>query len=692
MSRDFLLEIGTEELPAGFIEAALEHMRARATEDLQRLRLDAGEVTVYGTPRRLAVFIRDVAQRQKDLVKEAKGPSRQVAFDEKGAPTKAAQGFARGQGVAVENLEVRETPQGAYVFAVTREEGGPAADVLARWLPSFVKDIPFPKSMRWGAGPMRFARPVRWLVALLGEDVIACSVDGLAAGRTSRGHRFLAPDPVPLADAAAYAERLRDAYVLVDGAERRAAVSMAVQQAAAEVGGRIVDDGSLLAEVTNLVEYPAAVAGAFDEQYLALPREVLVTPMREHQRYFPLENGDGTLLPRFVAVANGPRSDEDVVRRGYEKVLAARLADARFFYEEDRKRSLDDMAEALRHVVFQQKLGTVYEKTRRVEKLADELAVEWGFVAEQRETVRRGARLAKADLVSHMVGEFPELQGVMGREYALLAGEGEGVARVVYEHYLPRHAGDELPRSEEGRAVSVADKLDTIVGCFGAGLIPTGSQDPYGLRRQALGVLRIALDGNVPLHLGRAAARAYDLYEADLADREETLAKVHDFFRQRLRGLLTEEGIRYDVADAAIGVAAEEPASAAARARALHEFVARPEFDALLTAYERVFNLANRGEGDEIDPALFEADAETALYDAVEKARKRLPALLERGAYGEGLAALAALRPAVDKLFDDVMVMAEDEKVRRNRLALLKQTLALFHAVARFDAVVVARG
>lgn len=690
MSRDLLLEIGCEELPAGFIRGALEHMKTRAAEDLRRLRLGGGEAAVYGTPRRLAIVIRDVPERQEDLVKEMKGPSRRVAFAEDGTPTKAAEGFARGQGLSVDALEVRATPQGEYVFAVTREEGAPALDVLARWLPAFVQEIPFPKSMRWGAGAMRFARPVRWLAALFGDDIVPFEVDGVAAGRVSRGHRFLAPDPVVLAQPDEYVAKLRDAFVLVDAAERKAAAARAVERRAEEAGGSIVDDGGLMEEVTNLVEYPAAVTGSFDAEYLSLPRDVLVTPMREHQRYFPLESKEGRLLPRFVAVMNGPRPDDDVVRRGNEKVLAARLADARFFYEEDRKRSLDDMVEELRHVVFQQRLGTVYDKTLRTEKLVDALAADWGVDDPAREAARRGARLAKADLVSHMVGEFPELQGVMGKEYALLAGEDEGAARVVYEHHLPRHAGDDLPQSTAGRLVSVADKIDTIVGCFGAGLIPTGSQDPYGLRRQALGVLRIALDADLPLHLSKTAARAYDLYDAELADRDETLEKVRQFFRQRLRGLLAEEGIRHDVADAAIGVDSEKPSSVVARARALQRFVARPEFDELLTAYERVFNLANQGDGDEVNPALFAAGAEAALYEAVTKGHRRLPSLLGAGAYSDALGLLATMRPAVDKFFDDVMVMAKEEEVRRNRLALLRQTLALFHGVARFDAVVVA--
>ncbi len=389
-------------------------------------------------------------EKQDDLVREMKGPSAKVAFDESGAPTKAALGFARGQGVAVEDLEVRETDQGPYVFAVSREEGLPAATVLTQWLPEFVTSLHFPKSMRWGDGSLRFGRPIRWLVALLDGQVLNVSVEGVAAGNVSRGHRFLAPEPVVLTGPSEYVEQMRAAYVIVDAAERTAVVRDEVRKAAAAHGAQALEDEDLVAEVANLVEWPTAVVGSFDESYLRLPRLALITPMREHQRYFPLVDDAGRLLPQFITICNGPRDDLDVIRRGNEKVLAARLADAQFFYDEDRRVPLADYVPRLKEVVFQEQLGTVYEKMERIRKLAAMLAEMAGADEATRQTVARGAYLAKADLVTQMVYEFPELQGVMGREYALLSGEGEAVADAVLEHYLPRFSGDELPQLAGG--------------------------------------------------------------------------------------------------------------------------------------------------------------------------------------------------------------------------------------------------
>lgn len=688
MSHDLLLEIGTEELPAGFIDRALEQMRTDAAAGLGQLRLSFTDLVVYGTPRRLALLVRGLAERQDDLVKQSKGPSRRVAFADDGTPTRAAEGFARGQGVAVTELEVRDTEQGEYVFAVTREAGRPAAAVLEDWLSQFITNIQFPKSMRWGTGNVRFARPLRWLVALLGDSVLPVAVDDVRAGASTYGHRFLAPDEITLSNPAEYVERLRSAYVLVDGAERKAAVEQHVSAAAAAAGGRVVDDGSLAAEVANLIEYPAAVAGSFADEYLTLPREVLITPMREHQRYFPLADEDGGLLPQFIAVSNGPRPEPAVVRTGNEKVLAARLADARFFFDEDRKRPLSANVEALKNVVFQQQLGTVFDKTARIQTLAEGLGAELGADDRVVAVIRQGARLAKADLVTQMVHEFPELQGVMGREYARLAGEDDAVATVIYEHYLPRHAGDVLPQTDAGRAVSIADKVDTIVGCFGAGLIPTGSQDPYALRRQALGVVRIAMESQLNIHLGRLLERAYELFGGKLADRAQTLAQVQEFFRQRVRGVLLEHGIRHDVADAVIAADCNNLAAVLGRARALQAFSEAPHFESLMTAYERVANLAGQAETATVTPSLFEADAEQRLYDAATAVAQQLPALMDAGAYDDVFGLLAGLRPHVDGLFADVMVMAPDPDVRQNRLALLRQTLHLFNAPADLSMIV----
>lgn len=689
MNRDLLLEVGTEELPARFLDVALPQLREAAVAQLKELRLSYSGVHVYGTPRRLALLVEGLPERQADLVREVKGPSRQVAFDADGQPTRAAQGFARSQGVPVEDLQVRETEQGAYVFAVLREAGRPVAEVLVDWLPRLVTGLHFPKSMRWGAGELRFARPIRWLVALLDDQVLPIELERVRAGRVTRGHRFLAPEPIELDAPTQYVERLRAAYVLVDASERRQAVLDQVREAAARHGARVIEDPELVAEVANLVEYPAAVVGGFDPAYLQLPREVLITPMREHQRYFPLIDEAGRLLPHFVAISNGPRTDMALIRQGNEKVLAARLADARFFYEEDRRQPLAAYVSRLAEVVFQEQLGTVHEKMERIRRLTGWLADAVGADEDSRTAAVRAAELAKADLVTQMVYEFPELQGIMGREYALLSGEGDAVAQAIFEHYLPRHAGDELPASLAGSLVSVADKLDTIVGCFGAGLIPTGSQDPYGLRRQALGVLRIAAGLSSGFDLERALAQAKEGYGDRLdTDTDVLVGRITEFFQQRLRGLMQEEGLRHDIVEAVLAVGFSDVAGSFRRARALAQFSGSEDFDALITAYQRAANLAGKGDTDQVEEGVLGHPAERALYGALQDVAGRVEAALASARYEEVLEHLATLRPHVDRLFEEVLVMAPEPEVRRNRLALLRRLVALCHQVADLGAIV----
>lgn len=689
MTVDLLVEVGTEELPARFVDAALGQMKGAAEKQLAELRLSYERLEAVGTPRRLALLVFGLPEKQDDLVRETKGPAAKVAFDETGAPTKAAHGFARGQGVAVDELEIRDTDQGPYVFAVSREAGRPTADVLTDWLPQLVTSVQFPKSMRWGDGTLRFGRPMRWLVALLDGRVLPVSLDGVRAGQVSRGHRFLSAGDVVLTGPRDYVDRMRDAFVLVDGTERMQAVREEVRRAAASHGASALEDEDLVKEVANLVEWPAAVVGSFDESYLQLPRAALITPMREHQRYFPLVDDAGRLLPRFVAVANGPRDDMDVVRRGNEKVLAARLADARFFYDEDRRTPLADYVPRLNQVVFQEQLGTIYEKMERVRALAASLARMAGADEETLRVVDRAAYLAKADLVTQMVYEFPELQGVMGREYALLSGEGDAVADAIFEHYLPRFAGDDVPRSLAGSILSVADKLDTIVGCFGVDLIPTGSQDPYALRRQALGIVRIVSGFPLDIDLSEALSASLSTFSGRFADDEAGLIqRVRDFFRQRVRGMLLDMDVRHDLVEAVIGAGIDDLAGVFARAAALSEFSKAAEFDALVTAYERAANLASKGDSDDVRVDLFETEAESNLLHEVDRVQARLADLVGEGRWDDALRALAGLRPFVDRLFEDVMVMAPDADVRRNRLALLRRTVRLFDAVADFGAVV----
>lgn len=689
MTTDLLLEIGTEELPARFVDGTLDQLHDAARRKLERLRLSYDRIEVAGSPRRLALLVFGLASRQTELVREMKGPAKRVAFDETGAPTRAAQGFARGQGVDVDALEVRDTDQGEYVYAVVTEAGLPAADLLGPALEKLLGSLHFPKSMRWGAGDVRFARPVRWLVALLGGELLPLTFAGLTAGDTTFGHRFLAPNAITLSGATDYVERLRAASVLVDVDERIEAVRREVSKAASRVGARVVADDDLLAEVANLVEYPAAVVGTFADDYLQLPRDVLITPMREHQRYFPLVDDAGRLLSQFIAVSNGSRADMDVVRTGNEKVLAARLADARFFYEEDRREPLAAYVSRLADVVFQEQLGTLLEKAERVSTLAAKLGEAASLGTNERNVLARAARLAKADLVTQMVQEFPELQGAMGKEYALLSGEDEAVAEAIYEHYLPRFAGDDLPRGVAGNLLSVADKLDTIVGCFAVDLVPTGSQDPFALRRQALGIVRIMSASSLDVDLRVAIGWAIEAYgDAFSEESPDLVERVLDFFRQRVRGVLADAGLRHDLGEAVIGAGIDDLAGTFARARALQKFSTASEFEALITAYERAANLAARAETDEVDAELLQTDAERELFAAVETVGRHVKQAVEAARYDDALAALATLRGPVDKLFDDVMVMAPEPELRRNRLALLAQTVALFRQIADLGVVV----
>ncbi|MGI6036689.1 MAG: glycine--tRNA ligase subunit beta [Limnochordia bacterium] len=685
MKQDLLFEIGLEELPARMVDSGMANLKAKGEELLAEYRLDHGEIMVWGTPRRLTLYVRDVACRQADLVEEAKGPAKKIAFDEEGRPTKAAIGFAKGHGIPLEDLEVRSLPQGEYVFAQIKKAGLPAIDVLPQFCTRLIDSLSFPKNMRWGSYDYRFARPIRWLVGLFGDQLIPFSVAGVDSGRTTRGHRFIHPQPVELTRPDEYLEVLERAGVLVDPQLRRERIKQQIEEAAQEAGGQVLLDEDLLAEVTNLVEYPRAIWGEFDASYLSLPREVLITPMREHQRYFPVLDGQGRLLNRFITVANG-QGDRQKVRQGNEKVLAARLADAQFFWETDQRLPLADYVERLDQIVFQEELGTVYDKVQRVQSLVDKLAAELKVGQETKGIAIRGAYLAKADLVTNMVGEFPELQGVMGREYALRSGESPEVAQVVYEHYLPRWSGDRLPESTPGAIVSIADKLDTIVGCFAIGLLPTGSQDPYALRRQALGIINIMLEQSLDVSLPsliKLAAAGYDrTIEAS------SVEEVHRFFMGRLRGILSERGVRYDVIDSVIAVEQEHLPQIIARTEAIQQVLSAPEFEVLLTACQRVGNLASKAEDEQLDPQLFQEPEEVTLYESYLDIRSKVEKAVSGQDYRGALQVLAQLKEPINAFFDAVLVMSDDPAIRKNRLALLKALTNLFQRICDFSLIV----
>ncbi|MDT8901933.1 glycine--tRNA ligase subunit beta [Anaeroselena agilis] len=687
MAKDLLLEIGSEEIPAKFMPAALAQLADIAKAKFTERRIACGEVQTFGTPRRLALIVRGMAEQQSDRNSENKGPAVKIAFDDSGVPTKAAQGFARGQGVDVKDLVVKD----GYVYAVVHETGRPVVDILPELLPEIVTAIAFPKSMRWGDLDLRFARPIRWLVALFGGDVVPFSLAEVAAGNVSHGHRFLSTGPVALASVDEYFAKMTANHVMVDQDLRRQVIREQVEKLAVRQGGTAVIDEDLLEEVTYLVEYPTALCGRFEEKYLALPPEAVITPMREHQRYFPVFAADGKLLPVFITVRNGGQDYIDIVRHGNERVLKARLADARFFFEEDKKVPLADRVAKLKTIVFQEGLGTMYDKTVRLEKLAAEIARKAGLPEAELATIGRGAHLAKADLVTGMVYEFTELQGVMGREYAKLSGEAPAVAEAVFEHYLPRFAGDSLPQTPAGRMVSVADKLDNIVATFSRGLIPTGSQDPYALRRQALGIVNILIAARYHVSIKALAAAAMDLLAVSGEERRAKLCgDIGEFFRLRLKNVLADEGVRYDMVDAVLATDTDDVYDAWLRAKALAEVGATEAMQRAVQALTRAGNLAKNAAGDAIDPALFAADGEKVLYASLEGARKEIAALSASKDYAGVLKVIAGLADPIDAFFTQVMVMVDDVAVRNNRLALLKSITALAAGVADLSKIVAA--
>jgi len=686
MGRELLLEIGTEEIPARFLPPVLEEMAASFRKMLEAERIGVGDILTWGTPRRLALVAREVAQAQAEVTQEIIGPPKAVAFDAAGQPTPAAAGFARTQGVAVMDLIEVDTPRGVYLAVKKSTTGGPTAERLPEILPGFILGLSFPKSMRWGSETITFARPIHWILARFGGAVVDFEVGDVTSGGETRGHRFLAPQAIEVADAQAYVAALKAANVIVDPAARRALLSDQLTQAAAGVNGAVVDNPGLLEENTFLVEYPSVVVGNFEDRFLALPDEVLITSMREHQRYFSLRGADGRLLPHFIAVNNTLTRDPDVVRQGHERVIRARLSDAMFFFQEDAKTPLAKRVDALKGVVFHSLLGTSYEKMERFRELAVSLSRQ--LAPELADAVARAATLCKADIVTEMVGEFPSLQGVMGRHYALLSGEPPEVAEALFTHYLPRHADDELPQDKVGALVGLADRLDTICGCFGVGLSPTGTADPYGLRRHALAVIRILRSQQLHLDLVSAVALALELLK-DKINRtgEETALEVLDFFQTRLQHLLLVEGFDHETITAVLAAGCRDVVDAADKVQALAAVRQSPEFPALATAFKRVINIAQGAEPGEVTPLLFEQPEENVLFESMELMELEVTRALESRDYPGVCRALAGLRGPVDAFFEKVMVMAEDADLRRNRLALLLRISRTFLQMADFSKI-----
>ncbi|TBV79659.1 MAG: glycine--tRNA ligase subunit beta [Desulfobulbaceae bacterium] len=688
---ELLFEIGAEEIPAGYIMPALAALRDGLVSKLRDCDLAFAKIRSVATPRRLAVGVNGLIARQPDRVFLVLGPPKKAAFDAVGNPTKAAHGFAATKGVKVEDLQVVQTSKGEYLQARIEQPGRTTPELLAEILPQLIATLPFPKSMRWGTGNIHFARPLRWLLALYADQPLAFSLEGLSAGTQTQGHRFLNPTPFSLKTASftAYLDALRQAQVLADPKERRDAVTMEIRRAAAEVGGIVLPDDELVETNTNLVEAPFAICGSFSERFLELPREVLITSMREHQKYFALTDQNHKLLPRFVAVNNTRIKDSALGVKGHQRVLRARLEDAFFFFSEDQKRPLTVLAKELRGIIFQAQLGTMADKSARIGELASHLAHE--FAPNQVKIMRRAAELCKADLLTLMVREFPSLQGVIGRDYAYRQGESPEVAEALHSHYLPLRAGGQLPKDRIGTLLGIADRLDSLAGCFGIGLKTTGAADPFGLRRQALGLIHLLLGHKIPLPLAAWIDAALKLYGDQLTEKpEKARSRLLGFIRDRFANDLIAQGVPTEAVEAVLSVDFNELNNCRQRIEALVAVSGRPAFSLLAAAFKRVNNIiadANRDnrEPSPIDPALLREPAERDLATTLIRVEATAEPLLNRGDYRQALEVILQMKEPVDQFFEQVMVMAEDKGLRRNRLALLTQIASLFHRVGDFS-------
>lgn len=682
MAKDLLFEIGAEEIPAGFMPNILGQLKLLAETKLNDAHLPFESIATYGTPRRLALIVKGLADTSAEISERHKGPSASIAYDADGNATKAAIGFARGKGLDVADLVVEE----GYIYAETKTAGVPAKDIVTDMLPQLITGLNFPKSMHWGNLDAKFVRPVRWLVALLDEEVIPVEFATVKSGNVSRGHRFLGADEITIKNAASYVDTLKENFVMVDQDARRELISKQLHDIAASKNASIVWDDDLLEEINYLVEWPTALCGGFEESYLALPDAAIITPMKDHQRYFPLVDQDGKLLPMFLTVRNGSDHSIEVVQAGNERVLRARLDDAKFFFNEDRKKPLIDRQDGLTKIVFQEGLGNLADKTERLLKLGRVFGEECGLHEDAAVVLERATELAKTDLTTGMVTEFTELQGVMGKEYALLDGESPEVAEAIFEQYLPRFAGDVLPQTEAGKVLSIIDKVDNIVATFSRGLIPTGSQDPYALRRQTIGILNILLGSEWNISLRPIFKASMELLNVAADKQEELLNQVEEFFTLRLKNIFLDREVPHHVIDLLLSnnelsVADAEGLVNALLANRIDENVE------LVQAYTRMYNLVKDVEYTGVNSDLLKEDAEKALFEAASKASEASLAAWEANDYTAVVAVPATLVLAINKFFEDVMVMDKDEDIKANRLQLVRLAYSVMAIIGDISAL-----
>lgn len=670
----YLLEIGTEEIPYRFMKNTLEQMKDNMKKLLNENRIKYENISTYGTPRRLVVLIEGISDLQSDLEETVKGPSKKIAYDENDNPSKALLGFARGQGVDINDIFIDEFNGEKYVFANKHLKGTNTKNIIKENMSDYIKNIHFPKPMKWGGKNIKFARPIRWLISLFNEEIVEFDLEGIKASNISRGHRFLGSDNIKIENIDEYFTKLKENYVIVDQEKRKEIIKIGCVKLAKEKGGNLLEDDELLEELTYIVEYPTPLRGRIKEEYLKLPKEAIVTPMKEHQRYFPIVDDKNNLLPYFIAVRNGNCDYIDIVIKGNEKVLDARLEDAKFFYNEDLKRPLEDYVENLKSIVYQEKLGTIYDKTNRINELAIEIAKELDLGEETENNIDRASLLSKADLVTKMVNEFTELQGIMGREYAKIEGENEVVSLAIYEHYLPRYSGDALPTTTAGAIISIADKLDSICGGFAIGMKPSGSQDPYGFRRLALGIINIILDKNLDLSLNEAISNSLRIYiENELYfDFDKIKEQIIEFFNIRIKNMFIDKGIRYDIIDSVLSTGNDNITDIEIRISQLNEWIKNEDVEEILTAFNRVSNIAEKADTDEISEELLKEEKEKELYEKYIEIKEEVHENIQRNNYKIAIEKITDLRKPIDEFFENVMVMVDDEDIKNNRLSLIK--------------------
>lgn len=682
MAKDLLFEIGAEEIPAGFMPNILGQLKTLAETKLNDAHLPFESIATYGTPRRLALIVKGLADTSAEISERHKGPSASIAYDADGNPTKAAIGFARGKGLDVADLVVED----GYIYAETKMAGVPAKDIVTDMLPQLITGLNFPKSMHWGNLDAKFVRPVRWLVALLDEEVIPVEFATVKSGNVTRGHRFLGADEITIKNAASYVDTLKENFVMVDQDARRELISKQLHDIAASKNASIVWDDDLLEEINYLVEWPTALCGGFEESYLALPDAAIITPMKDHQRYFPLVDQDGKLLPMFLTVRNGSDHSIEVVQAGNERVLRARLDDAKFFFNEDRKKPLIDRQDGLTKIVFQEGLGNLADKTERLLTLGRVFSEECELHEDARVVLERATELAKTDLTTGMVTEFTELQGVMGKEYALLDGESPEVAEAIFEQYLPRFAGDVLPQTEAGKVLSIIDKIDNIVATFSRGLIPTGSQDPYALRRQTIGILNILLNSEWNISLRPIIVESMHLLNVPAEKQDELLGQVEEFITLRLKNIFLDREVPHHVIDLLLSnnelsVADAEGLVKALLANRIDENVE------LVQAFTRMYNLVKDVTYTGVDESLLKEDAERALYEAATKASEASIDAWDNNDYDAVVAVPATLVPTINTFFEDVMVMDKDEAIKANRLQLVRLAYSVMAIIGDISAL-----